>query len=94
VDVNTGSDTSPAAALKANLAAARDLPRQLLLRGFGGQITVDFAPMPKNDRRTVEGTLKAAFRADPVETSLVGWTPLGHYELQRKRERLPLEVTP
>lgn len=27
VDVNTGSDTSPAAALKANVAAARELPR-------------------------------------------------------------------
>lgn len=90
VDVNTGGDTTPAASLKANLAAARELPRQLRLRGLGGQIAIDFAPMPKNDRRTVEGTLKAAFRADPVETALVGWTPLGHYEAQRKRERQPL----
>jgi ribonuclease G len=29
VDVNTGPDTSPAAGLKANIAAVRDLPRQL-----------------------------------------------------------------
>ncbi len=92
VDVNTGGDTSPAASLKANLAAARELPRQLRLRGLGGQIVVDFAPMPKNDRRAVEGALRAAFKADPVETSLVGWTTLGNHELQRKRERLPLEV--
>ncbi|MBD3678947.1 MAG: ribonuclease E/G [Rhodobacteraceae bacterium] len=90
VDVNTGADTSPAAGLKANIALARDLPRQLRLRGLGGQITVDFAPMPKKDRRALEQTLKAAFRADAIETALVGWTPLGHYELQRKRERLPL----
>lgn len=90
VDVNTGADTSPAAGLKANLAAARALPRQLRLRGLGGQITVDFAPMPKKDRRALEQALTAAFRADPVETSLVGWTPLGHFELQRKRERAPL----
>lgn len=47
VDVNTGPDTSPAASLKANIAAARDLPRQLRLRGLGGQVVVDFAPMPK-----------------------------------------------
>ena len=94
VDVNTGADTSPAAALKANLAAARELPRQLRLRGLGGQIVVDFAPMPKKDRRTLEGTLRAAFKADPVETALVGWTTLGNYELQRKRERLPLEIHP
>ena len=90
VDVNTGGDTTPAASLKANLAAARELPRQLRLRGLGGQIAIDFAPMPKNDRRAVEGALRAAFRADPVETALVGWTPLGHYEAQRKRERMPL----
>ncbi|WP_212525390.1 ribonuclease E/G [Actibacterium sp. MT2.3-13A] len=90
VDVNTGADTSPAAGLKANIAAARDLPRQLRLRGLGGQITVDFAPMPKKDRRQLEQVLRAAFRADPVETILAGWTPLGHFELQRKRERRPL----
>lgn len=90
VDVNTGSDTSPAAGLKANMATARELPRQLRLRGLGGQITVDVAPMPKNDRRGFESALRAAFRADTTETALVGWTPLGHYELQRKRARLPL----
>ncbi len=90
VDVNTGADFSPAAGLKANLATARELPRQLRLRGLGGQIAVDFAPMPKQHRRTLEEALKKAFRDDPVETSLVGWTALGLYELQRKRERRPL----
>jgi Ribonuclease G/E len=90
VDVNTGRDTTPAAALKANIAAARDLPRQLRLRGLGGQIALDVAPMPKKDRRAFELALKAAFRADTIETILAGWTPLGHYELQRKRDRLPL----
>ena len=90
VDVNTGGDTSPAAALKANLATAQELPRQLRIRGLAGQITIDFAPMPKKDRRTLEQSLRAAFKKDSVETSLVGWTPMGNYELQRKRERLPL----
>jgi Rne/Rng family ribonuclease len=90
VDVNTGNDTSPAASLKANIAAARDLPRQLRLRGLGGQITVDFAPMPKRDRATLEQQLRAAFKGEAAETSLAGWTPLGNYELQRKRDRRPL----
>lgn len=90
VDINTGGDTSPAAGLKANLAAAKDLPRQLRLRGLGGQITLDLAPMNKKDRRQFETTLRAAFRTDTVETALVGWTPLGHFELQRKRDRIPL----
>lgn len=90
VDVNTGADFSPAAGLKANLAAARELPRQLRLRGLGGKIVLDLAPMPKKDRRRVEEALRKAVRDDPVETSLVGWTGLGLYELQRKRERRPL----
>jgi Ribonuclease G/E len=90
VDVNTGADTSPAAALKANIALGRDLPRQLRLRGLGGQITLDLAPMPKKDRRAFEMAIKAAFRADSIETVLAGWTPLGHYELQRQRARVPL----
>jgi len=91
VDVNTGGDTSPAAGLKANLACARGLAHQLRLRGLGGQIVIDFAPMPKKDRRAVESALRAAFKADPVETTLVGWTALGHFELQRARTRVPLK---
>lgn len=93
VDVNTGNDTSPAAALKANLAACRALPRALRLRGLGGQVVVDFVSMSKAHRKQVEQSLRAAFKADPVETSLVGWTKMGLFELQRKKERLPLKVS-
>jgi len=92
VDVNTGGDFSFAAALKANLAAARELPRQLRLRGLGGQIVIDFAPVAKKDRKLVEQALKRAFRDEGIDTALVGWTPLGHMELQRKRARLPLDL--
>ncbi|OWU84100.1 ribonuclease G [Oceanicola sp. 22II-s10i] len=90
VDVNTGGDTSPAAGLKANLAAARDLPRQLRLRGLGGQIVIDPAPMPKKDRKSFEGALRAALKGEQFETVLAGWTQMGLYELQRQRARAPL----
>lgn len=90
VDIDTGSDTSPAAALKADIAAARALPRELRCRGLGGQITVDFAPIPRRDRQRVVQALTAAFRHDPVETVVAGWTPLSHMELRRQRSRLPL----
>ena len=90
VDVNTGPDASLAAGTKANMACARALPRALRVRGLGGQITLDLAPMPKKDRRVFETALRAAFRSDDVDTNLVGWTPLGHFELQRKRARAPL----
>lgn len=90
VDVNTGTDTTPAAALKANLALSRDLPRQLRLRGLGGQVVVDFAPVPKRDRQVIDQALTAAFRRDGAEATLAGWTPLGNYELTRRRDRPPL----
>lgn len=92
VDVNTGPDTSPGAALKANVAAARDLPRQLRLRGLGGQLVVDFAPVPKRDRSIIDQVLRAAFKAEGEQTQLLGWTALGLYELSRRRDRLPLSV--
>ena len=51
VDVNTGPDLSPAAALKASINAARELPRQLRLRGLGGQVAIDFAPLRNGSGR-------------------------------------------
>lgn len=90
VDVNTAGNTGAGAGLAANTAALRVLPRALRLRGLGGQIVVDPAPSPKRDRKRLEDAAKAAFRKDGIETNFVGWTPLGHMEFLRKRERLPL----
>jgi ribonuclease G len=89
VDVNTGPDGSPAAALKANIAAARELPRQLRLRGLGGQIVIDFAPVPKRDRAILDQVMRAAFKSEG-EINLAGWTTLGLYEMTRRRDRLVL----
>ena len=90
VDVNTGNDFSLSAGLKANLAVAKELPNQLSLRGLGGQIIIDFAPSPKKDRKLIETALNSSFRKGKIDTILVGWTTLGNFELQRKRERIPL----
>ena len=89
VDVNTGADTSPAASLKVNISAARELPRQLRLRGLGGQVVIDFAPMPKRDRAILDQVIRAAFKSE-AEINLAGWTTLGLFEITRKRDRLPL----
>jgi len=90
VDVNTGADTSPAAGLKANIAAFRALPRQLRLRGFGGQVLVDVAPYAKKERHILEQAMRAAFKHEGRDIVLAGWTPLGNFELTRKRDRKPL----
>ncbi|MCC5967071.1 MAG: ribonuclease E/G [Natronohydrobacter sp.] len=90
VDVNTGADTSPAAGLKANIAAMRALPRQLRLRGLGGQVLIDVAPYAKKERHILEQAIKAAFKREGRDIVLAGWTPLGNFELTRKRDRKPL----
>ena len=41
-------------------------------------------------RRAFETALRAALRADGIDTVMAGWTPLGHYELQRKRARMEI----
>ncbi len=92
VDVNTGPDTSPAAAAKANLAAARALPRQLRLRGLGGLVVIDFAPLPRRDRGALDQALRAAFRRDGGEAVLAGFTATGAYEVQRRRDGVPLAL--
>ena len=48
------------------------------------------APMPKRDRATLDQVLQGAFRGAGSETTLVGWTAMGLYELTRKRDRVPL----
>ena len=35
----------------------------------------------------LEQVLNKAFRADAGEASLAGWTPLGNFELTRRRDR-------
>jgi Rne/Rng family ribonuclease len=90
VDVNTAGEFGGGSPLTSNLEAAKELPRQLRLRGLGGQVIIDFAPLKKTGRKRLEEALKTAFRKDPIETTLAGWTPLGNFELQRKRERRPL----
>lgn len=90
VDVDTGPETGQAAGLRANVEALRALPRVLRCRGLGGQIVVDCAPFPKRDRRQVEAAFRRAIRDDAGEMSLIGWTPLGHLELTRKRDRFPV----
>ncbi|ALI56848.1 ribonuclease E/G [Celeribacter marinus] len=90
VDINTGGEFSPAAGLKANIAIARDLSRQLRVRGLAGQIVIDLAPMAKKERRQFEQALKAGFKSDGGDVVLAGWTPLGNFEIQKKRTRLPI----
>ncbi|MFN0041652.1 MAG: ribonuclease E/G [Alphaproteobacteria bacterium] len=90
IDVNTGAGRGRAsdAIWEANLAAAREIGRQIRLRNLSGRIVVDFIAMERRDRReSVLAALRAAVAADPQEVRVAGYTALGLVELARRRGR-------
>ena len=90
VDINTGSDVTYSGAFKTNLLAMKELPRQLKVRGLGGKIVLEFAPLAKKERTKIESELRSSLDKSRTECILVGWTKLGNLELQRKRDRQPI----
>lgn len=90
VDVDTGASLSRQAGRAANLDAASALLRELRLRGLGGQVVVDFAPMAKSSRPAVREALGSRLGQDRREVNFGGWTPQGNFELRRKRDRQPI----
>ena len=94
VDLGAGSktkDSAERAILAANLAATREIARQLRWRNLGGTIVVDFITMRnRGHRQQVWDALVAAAAADSVPVQLHGWTRLGHIEMTRQRRRAAL----
>jgi ribonuclease G len=95
VDVNSGSFTEASGledtGLTVNLQAARELGRQLRLRGIGGLIVVDFMHMKEEAHvnRVLE-TLMQSLSNDGTPVMVSRPSPLGLVELTRKRVREPL----
>lgn len=93
IDVDMGSAAAGRgeagrAILAVNLAAAREVARQIRLRGLAGPIVVDFIGMRRREQR--ERVRAALAEALAGEAELLGWTRLGHFELVRKRRQTPL----
>jgi ribonuclease G len=88
IDVDSGG----AAAMAANLEAARAAARQIRLRNIAGPIVIDFIAMTGHGQRErVAAALGRALDGDPAAPELLGWTRLGHFELARKRRHPALE---
>ncbi len=97
IDVNTGKftgDTKLAdTILQTNILAAKEIARQVRLRGIGGIIIIDFIDMDNpEDRQTVLEALRQAVKPDRVKTNIVGFTGLGLVEMTRKKVRQNLRA--
>ncbi|MCY2931362.1 MAG: Rne/Rng family ribonuclease [Planctomycetota bacterium] len=90
IDVNSGryrehSDAETTAS-KINLAAAREIGRQLRLRDLGGMILIDFIDMREaRNCRAVEKTLRTALVNDRAKSKILKMSAFGIVEMTRQR---------
>lgn len=90
IDVNTGKnvkgDHQLGAILTTNLEAAKEIGRQLRLRGIGGIIVVDFIDMrSKKDNDKVIEELHAALAEDKAAYDITTFSDIGLVQITRKR---------
>ncbi|MDP7018851.1 MAG: Rne/Rng family ribonuclease [Pirellulaceae bacterium] len=96
IDVNSGNfradDNAEETAYRLNLAAAKEIARQLRLRDLGGVIVNDFIDMRREKhRRGVERSLRDAMKRDRARTKILRTSPFGLVEMTRQRVRPSLK---
>src|SRR6476659_5155778 len=92
IDVNSGSfrkdNNADETAFELNMAAAKEIARQVRLRDLGGVIVNDFIDMRRDKhRRNVEKALRDALRRDRARTKILRTSPFGLIEMTRQRIR-------
>jgi ribonuclease G len=93
VDVNTGAargvrDAPQETYLSTNREAAREIARQLRLRGLGGIVVVDLIDLRgKTSRDVVIAELREALRTDPARTRIAEVDSMGLVALVRETTR-------
>lgn len=95
IDVNsgqfTGSNNKEETFLQVNLAAAKEIARQVKLRNIAGIIVVDFINMQKQENyQFLIEALKKYFKKDKSQPKIHGMTSLGLMEITRKKNRKSL----
>ncbi|MGB8601302.1 MAG: Rne/Rng family ribonuclease [Rhizomicrobium sp.] len=96
VDVNSGHYTSGNSlennSLNVNMEAAREIGRQVRLRGIGGVIVIDFIHLTEPDHMaSVTEALEQSLTWDGSPAIVAPPSPFGLVEVTRKRVREPYE---
>ncbi len=96
IDVNSGSfridDSAEETAYRVNVAASKEISRQLRLRDLGGVIVNDFIDMRREKhRRGLERSLRDAMKRDRARTKILRTSPFGLVEMTRQRIRPSLK---
>ncbi|MCH4886662.1 Rne/Rng family ribonuclease [Acidaminobacter sp. JC074] len=97
IDVNsakfTGSSNKEETFLQVNLAAAKEIARQLRLRNISGIIIIDFINMQEDaSYEFLQNALNKYFKKDKCHPIIHGLTTLGLMEVTRKKNRKSLKT--
>ncbi len=98
IDVNSGSYTRKRNIeeniLRVNLAALREICRQLRLRDLGGLIIIDFIDMAdERNRKRVQKAMEDELSRDRAQTDILPISKFGLMEMTRQRIRPALLMT-
>ncbi|MBL8824563.1 MAG: Rne/Rng family ribonuclease [Planctomycetia bacterium] len=98
IDVNSGQfrqeSDAEENAYQMNLAAAKEVARQLRLRDLGGVIVIDFIDMrEERHRREIERALRLAISRDRARTKVLRMSQFGIIQMTRQRIRPSLKRT-
>jgi ribonuclease E len=98
IDVNSGQfrqeKDAEENAYQMNLAAAKEVARQLRLRDLGGVIVIDFIDMrDERHRRDIERALRLAIGRDRARTKVLRMSQFGIIQMTRQRIRPSLKRT-
>ena len=96
IDVNSGrsreSSDPEQTAFRTNVAAAKEIARQLRLRDMGGVIVIDFIDMRlAKHQRGVETVLRDAIKGDRARSKVLRISRFGIVEMTRQRVRPSLQ---
>lgn len=97
IDINSGqfvgSSNKEETFLQVNLAAAKEIARQLRLRNISGIVIIDFINMKKDESYDILlNALKKHFKKDKCQPKIHGLTALGLVEVTRKKNRKSLKT--
>jgi ribonuclease G len=98
VDVNSGNKTTAGEdqeemVLQVNLAAAKEMARQIRLRDMGGIIVVDFIDMKNAEyKRTLYQKMKEYLKEDRSKTTVLPLSRFGLMQLTRQRVRPEMNI--
>jgi len=92
IDVNSGKyrkqQSAEQTAYKINIAATKEIARQLRLRDLGGLIICDFIDMrSEKHRKEVEKAFRAAVKTDRARSKILRISRFGVVEMTRQRMR-------